>query len=423
MFAVPLRRSRTITRTACLLALLALLTPCAMAADRADKEFPTFKVQEIEKTLGVGYAVLLVDVNGDGKKDIVIVDQRRVLWYENPSWKRRVIIEGVTEPDNVCIAPYDIDGDGKVDFALGSGWNPANTKTSGTLQWLRRGSSLDEPWTVHPIAAEPTLHRIRFIDIDGRGRPALVVVPLMGRNSTAAKNHVDGLPVNILAFHIPPDPTRERWPADVLNGSLHVVHNFCPIPAPSRKGMDILTASYEGVHLLHLAGQRWTVHQLGQGNQDNPQSNRGASEVKMGVLKSTRSFIATIEPWHGHQVVVYTPPENVRQGPLWQRQVIDDKLKWGHAVWCADIDGDGDDELIVGVRDHLSNRTGERSGVRIYKATDPRGTRWQRNLIDEGGVQVEDLAAADLDGDGHIDLVAVGRGSHNARIYWNRGKP
>jgi hypothetical protein len=33
---------------------------------------------------------------------------------------------------------------------------------------------------------------------------------------------------------------------------------------------------------------------------------------------------------------------------------------------------------------------------------------------------VEDLAAADLDNDGRPDIVAVGRATHNVRIYWNR---
>ena len=60
-----------------------------------------------------------------GKEDIVVVDTTRVVWYENPTWKRRTIIEGVTKPDNVCIAAHDIDGDGKLDFALGAEWKRA----------------------------------------------------------------------------------------------------------------------------------------------------------------------------------------------------------------------------------------------------------------------------------------------------------
>jgi hypothetical protein len=103
--------------------------------------------------------------------------------------------------------------------------------------------------------------------------------------------------------------------------------------------------------------------------------------------------------------------------------VIDDKLRWGHAVWCADLDGDGGDELIIGVRDNLSDKPGERRGVRVYKALDDRGTHWQRHVIEDGGVAVEDLAAADLNGDGRIDIVAVGRQTHNIRIYWNEGLP
>ena len=59
--------------------------------------------------------------------------------------------------------------------------------------------------------------------------------------------------------------------------------------------------------------------------------------------------------------------------------------------------------------------------MRIYKATDGKGAKWQRHIIEDGGVAVEDLAAADLDDDGRIDIVAVGRQTKNARIYWNQG--
>src|SRR5262245_23095887 len=281
--------------------------------------FPRFRVQEIETGFTVGYGVVVADVDGDGKKDIVVVDSKRVVWYQNPTWKRRTMIEGQTQPDNVCIDAADIDGDGKVDFALGAGWNPGNTKGGGALQWLKRGQTLDDPWTIHPIDSEPTVHRVRFADIDGNGKPALLVVPLFGRGSSAAKNWMDA-PLRVLAYRIPKDPIRDRWTADTLDQSLHVSHNFWPIRAEKGKGADILTASYEGVNLLSRDGDRWSKRHLGTGNQENPKGKRGASEIKLGKLKNGKKFIATIEPWHGNQVVVYTEPDDARQ--LWQRHLI-----------------------------------------------------------------------------------------------------
>jgi hypothetical protein len=403
-----------------LLAVSLCLLPAGGRDTPPTADFLSFEMKEIDRSLDVGYAVLLVDINADGKTDIVVVDTHRVVWYENPTWKRRTILEGKTLRDNVCAAAYDIDGDGKIDLALGAGWRPFNTRTGGTLQWLKQPASLEEPWKLYPIGDEPMLHRIRFADIDAAGKPALLVAPLMGRGSTREKNWMDGSPVRLLAYRIPKDPTRERWAPEVIDESLHVMHNFWPTPARSGKGMDVLTASYEGVSRLSLEGGKWARRQVGAGNQDNPKGSRGASEIKLGKLKGGAEFIATVEPWHGHQVVVYTPPE--KGGGLWERQVLDDRLRWGHAVWCADLDGDGGDELVIGVRDNLSKKPGERSCVRIYKAVDEKGKKWRRMFVDEGGVAVEDLACADLDGDGKIDVVAVGRATKNVRLYRNLGK-
>ncbi len=376
-------------------------------------------VQEIGRDLTIGYAVALADLNDDGRADIIVADQHRLLWYENPTWRPRLILQGKTKPDHVCLAVLDVDGDGKLDIILGAGWRPFNTEVGGTLQWLRRRSSLDMEWDLYPIAEEPSVHRVKVAWLDGPRRPpALILAPLMGRQSTAAGNWMDGRPVRILAYRLPKDPVRGPWVPTVLSEELHVVHNVAVVPgASSDQRHRLLTASYEGVSVIEI-GQtgQWRTRRIGSGNQQNPKGSRGASEIKEGKLKNGRSFIATIEPWHGHQVVVYT--EEIGEDQLRRRFVLDDQLRWGHAVWVADLDGDGDEELIIGVRDQLNEQA--RSGVRIYKCQDRHGEKWIRYLVDPGGVAVEDLAAADLDGDGRIDIVAVGRQTRNIRIYWNR---
>jgi hypothetical protein len=317
-------------------------------------------------------------------------------------------------------------------LVLGAAWKPADTITNGQLVWLRRGPDVTQEWTMYELPCdEPSIHRIRAIDIDGDGKPEIVHVPLQGRGASAKGNFTDGKPVRIIAMKVPAkDPEKkENWKPIILSEQLHVCHNFCPGPEGgwARKGRSILVASYEGVSLVYPEGPHdaWTTRTLHEGNQTNPRSNRGASEIKLS--HDGRRLIATIEPWHGHQVVVYTPgkPHPDKPFPL-ERHVIDEQLRWGHAVWFADLDGDGRDELIIGVRDDPNPKAGDkhtqRRGVRLYRSTDPRGTLWERALVDEGGVAVEDLTVADLDGDGRPDIIAVGRQTKNARIYWNQGK-
>ena len=390
--------------------------------------FPKFKMQEIATDLTVGYAVITADVNEDGKPDIVVVDSKRVVWYENPTWKMHTIISGKTKPDNVCIAAADIDGDGHIDFVLGADWKPFNTKEGGTLQWLKRGKTLDEEWSVYPIAEEPMVHRVRMANIDGSGKPAIILAPLMGRDSSAKGNWMDGRPVRILAFPIPKDPVKGPWKPIVLSEKFHIVHNIWPDERSGRA--KIYTASNEGVSIITdqadmiPARGNWTSFRLGEGVHPFPKADVGASEVKFGRLKSDKPYVATVEPWHGNQVVAYTPPVRDDAPKPWDRHLIDDHLRWGHALWCADLDGDKNDEIVVGVRDNPAkgDTFAEKCGVRIYKATDGVGKKWARQIVDDGGIAVEDLTVADLNGDGKPDIIAVGRGTHNARIYWNQGK-
>lgn len=397
---------------------LVLLLAVMIRGSMAWSEPGEFRVQSIEEGLQVGYAVNLVDMDADSDVDVVVVDSKRVLWYENPTWQRHTVIEGITKPDNVCVAPWDIDGDGAVDLALGADWRPFDTNTGGTIQWISREKSANE-WRVFPIGEEPTVHRMRWVDLQGNGRPDLVVVPLMGRGTTRPMFAEQG--VRILAYSIPENPRAQPWPVRTIDDSLHVCHNFFPTDLNRDGKQDLIVVSFEGVFLLEQDGAAgWKKSQLGTGNQATS-PERGASEIKSGLLAGDRPYLATIEPWHGFQVVVYTQPKDsageAAQAPLWDRRVLDEQLKWGHAVWCANLDDDPDEELIIGVRDDQDAQW--RSGVRIYDPPRDLADEWKRTILDPGGVAVEDLAVQDLNGDGRMEIVVSGRQTHNVRIYWN----
>jgi hypothetical protein len=406
---------------------VAAFTPPAAAQDKP--VFPKFKTQEIDTGLSIGYAVIVTDIDGDKKPDIVVVDKHKVVWYQNPTWKKRVILDGKTKPDNVCVADIDLDGDGLPELVVGAGWKPFDTETAGQLCWLKRGKSLDDEWAMNVMPCdEPMVHRVRVADLDGDGRKEIIMAPLMGRGATQKGNWMDGRPVRILRYVVPENEKLLGWRVRVVNEDLHVVHNIFTATIDKVVGVKpydyIYAASYEGVTNItpgKVPGRR----HLGVGDQSNPAGSRGASELFSG-----RGALATIEPWHGNKVVTYRSHEADK--PL-ERRVIDDRLRWGHAVKMVNLDDDVFDErwdeIVVGVRDNPNPKAGdthtEKCGVRIYKnvaADKLRDNKWERFLLDEGGVAVEDLAVADLDGDGKPDIVAVGRATKNCRIYWNQGK-
>ena len=400
-----MKQRLTVTITLAGLGLTSLLAQAA--------EFPKFEARTLDPDVGkVCYAVTLADVDGDGKQDVVAVTENRVLWYQAPDWKRRVIIEDQTERDNVCIAPLDIDGDGKIDFALGAGWL---NKNIGSIHWLSRGASLDEKWHVHLIGQEPWTHRMRWAKVIGDKRPQLVVSPL---------NKTQGDGVRLLAFDIPANPLTDKWTPRVMNSAMNRMHNHWHLDW-NGNGIDTtVIASQEGVHLIDRFVRDGTsitwlgASKLGNGATGDKPETKGAGEIKVGKLKNGSRFIVTVEPMHGQACAVYVEPKAGEKTPdgLWPRHVIDATLNRGHALWTCDIDGDGGDEIVLGFSDPGPGPI-KGPGVFIYKADDATATKWTKHTIDDGGMATEDLICADLTGDGKLDIVAGGRASHNVKLY------
>ncbi len=69
------------------------------------------------------------------------------------------------------------------------------------------------------------------------------------------------------------------------------------------KGQAVLSAGFMGIYLHKFAAGKWTPTELIKGDPD-PWPKSGASDMALGHLGQQR-FIATIEPWHGNQIVVY----------------------------------------------------------------------------------------------------------------------
>ncbi|MBM3801646.1 MAG: VCBS repeat-containing protein [Acidimicrobiia bacterium] len=107
---------------------------------------PRLVEQVVDANIGIGYGVAVADINRDGKADIVAINATQVAWYENPAWKKHVVMDGLTKKDNVCLAVHDIDGDGRLDLALGAEWMPTNTETGGSLRWLRQPEDAAKRW-------------------------------------------------------------------------------------------------------------------------------------------------------------------------------------------------------------------------------------------------------------------------------------
>ncbi len=359
-----------------------------------------FQEQVIDSNISIGYGIALGDVDGDGKPDILLADKKQFVWYRNGDWKRFVMIEDLTAYDNVCIAARDINGDGKVEVAVGAQWNPSetgNAKQSGSVHYLVRPENPAELWKAVELYHEPTVHRMQWVKA-ANGKYYLVVLPLHGQGNKGG----EGMGVNVLAYQFP-ENVYGKWPTMVLDNSMHLTHNFDVQEYGDGKKSGLYIAGKEGVRFMgsEFSGRAQKI----------PGLDFGAGEVKVGALSKDRNFIATIEPMHGTAVVAYLLEANGAK-----RVVLDDNVKEGHALGVADFLGVGSDQVVAGWRAPDSEG---KVGVKMYVKKDAEGKQWESYWVDENGMACENLQVLDMNGDGKPDIVASGRATKNVKIYWN----
>jgi len=360
---------------------------------------PQFREQTIVSGLKYGYQLVLEDLNRDGKLDVIVIDEggADLAWYENPSWERHVLTTEV--PRTINLDCRDLDGDGIPEIAMAHHFQTNPDKSRGRVILLEHDGDPRKLWRVKEIDEVPTAHRVRWMPVEKGKLPWLVVAPMVGPK-TYAPEYKGTAPI----YAYRPGDWKRMQVSDQLNG---ILHSIAPVQW-SPGNWQLLTASFDGLQRLETRKTgRWKHTAIHPGNAE-PCPRCGSSEVKMGFL-GKRRFLATIDPWHGNQIGVYT--ENKGK---WDHVVIDDQMENGHGLAVADLDGDGRDEIVGSFR-------GKGFRVTVYQATDDSALHWTSRVINAGGVAGADCKVADLTGDGKPDVVCSGASTGNVMLFENLG--
>lgn len=278
---------------------------------------------------------VIADMNGDGRPDVVIVENfyGDLKWFENPGrsairqpWKRHYITEGgLLGAYDVDVADFDRDGD--MDVAASS-WRLGNR-----FVWYENpGIRESQEWTAHVIDSGLAETRtIRVADFDGDGdadvlgtaAAAGVVIWYENRGKqTSWKRHV----IDLLGER----PTHGQ-PVDMdADGDPDVVMALgFGGPLGGKPGQIVWYENQE----KHRSGSRWVKHLIAEPFEQ-------AFEAVAGDLDGDGDQDVVATAWgKDGQIAWFENPGNPRG--QWTKHVLKDHWPNANQVILADLNGDG----------------------------------------------------------------------------------
>ncbi|MBO8234154.1 hypothetical protein HA151_06450 [Prochlorococcus marinus XMU1419] len=380
---------------------------------------PTFATTVIATSADNPHEVFIADMDADGDLDIIStsVNDSTVAWYENngaadPSFAAANIATNVSGAHGIQVD--DMDADGDMDIVVAS-------FTDDTVRWYENNGEADPTWSAANIATSIDGARdVEVLDIDKDGDLDVMV--------TAQ----DADSISYWLNNGAADPT---WGGqNLFADQFDKPHNIAIGDVDNDGDLDVVSSSHND-HKIALL----TVGQTATSGSDYT-STSGTLEISAGATSGTFTIpiLADSTPEADEVVTVkFTRPSNAFVSPtdglIESNNYIttatltitdDDALSFTAAdiatsadgakdVKVADLDGDGDLDIISASELDDTIAWYENDG-----ATNPTFTAADIATSADGAKEV---AIADIDGDGDLDILSVSSEDNTLAWYENNG--
>lgn len=297
------------------------------------------------------------DVNGDGRPDVVLGAQLSsaagLVWYENPSWRRHDVANGEFTTDGKVA---DLNGDGRLDIIVGD--------EKSELTWFENHDN-GQRWETHRIGGG-YVHDIEVTNLD---EDEEVEVVTCDKKELVLWNR-DG---------------SGRWLRRTLLASSGEGIALADLDADG-DGDVVFGASW----LENTRGaDGWPRHTIATGW---PADTR----VRVRDMNADGRLDVVLSASEGPGTVSWFAAPPLKEAPWEEHRISEGELIGAHSLMVADLDGDGDLD-VISAEMHTS------SDKRVIVFVNDGAAGWRRQVMSTLGSH--NMQAADLDGDGDVDFV------------------